>query len=480
MLADKLKNNAAHVGDYARDIADDNNESPYEYAEDRIRYAAKEVTGRERRGVGRGTRYERKQWKIRFGKTEAEASRKAAEATAKASAQASRKAAEAARQTSIAAEKAAFTVGKAVAEAGKAISAGISKLAAVLGAGGAVAVGVGIGLCLVGGILASSFGLFASNEQPSGNAPAQTMREVILEINQEYQSRLDSITASTSHDRLEMSGSRAVWPEVLTIYAVKTNTDPDHPQEVATMNDEKKQLLKDIFWEMNSIDYRAEALEHKERTETAGEGGEIIETEVTVTETFLYINVTHKTAEEMCVLYGFSDDQRALVDEMLAMDSELWTGVLYGVYAADEAIVTVALGQVGSVGGQPYWSWYGFGARVEWCACFVSWCANECGYINSGIIPKYAACVNGVEWFRSRGQWLDGSATPEAGMIVFYDWNNIGDSGPQDGEADHTGIVWKVEDGIVYTVEGNVGDSCRIMEWPVGEGQVLGYGVPKY
>ena len=80
------------------------------------------------------------------------------------------------------------------------------------------------------------------------------------------------------------------------------------------------------------------------------------------------------------------------------MDSSLWTGVLYGVYSADEAIVTVALSQIGNVGGKPYWSWYGFSSRVEWCACFVSWCANECGYIDSGIIPKYAGCVNGVNY----------------------------------------------------------------------------------
>ena len=55
--------------------------------------------------------------------------------------------------------------------------------------------------------------------------------------------------------------------------------------------------------------------------------------------------------------------------------------VLYGIYGVDDQIVAVALSQVGNVGGEPYWSWYGFGSRVEWCACFVSWCANECGYI---------------------------------------------------------------------------------------------------
>ena len=151
--------------------------------------------------------------------------------------------------------------------------------------------------------------------------------------------------------------------------------------------------------------------------------------------------------------------------------------MLYGITASDDQIVTVALSQIGNVGGEPYWSWYGFGSRVEWCACFVSWCANECGYIETGVIPKFAGCVNGVQWFKDRGQWMDGSAEPVPGMIIFFDWDNKGSSGPQDGLSDHVGIVQKVENGIVYTVEGNLGDSCRQNQYPIGHYEVLGYGV---
>ena len=123
---------------------------------------------------------------------------------------------------------------------------------------------------------------------------------------------------------------------------------------------------------------------------------------------------------------------------------------------------------------------YGFGSRVEWCACFVSWCADQCGYIDTGVVPKYAGCVNGVQWFKDRGQWIDGSAEPVPGMIIFFDWDNKGSSGPQDGQSDHTGIVQKVENGIVYTVEGNSGDSCRVNQYSVGHYEILGYGVPQY
>lgn len=161
-------------------------------------------------------------------------------------------------------------------------------------------------------------------------------------------------------------------------------------------------------------------------------------------------------------------------------NNSLWSSVLYGTSGEDNQIVAVALSQVGSVGGRPYWSWYGFNSRVEWCACFVSWCANECGYIETGIIPKYASCVNGVQWFKDRGQWLDESAEPLPGMIIFYDWGKQGQSGQQDGRADHTGIVWKVENGYVYTIEGNLSDKCTTSRRPIGEYQILGYGVPEY
>ena len=64
--------------------------------------------------------------------------------------------------------------------------------------------------------------------------------------------------------------------------------------------------------------------------------------------------------------------------------------------------------------------------------------------------------------------------------LIFFDWDNKGSSGPQDGLSDHVGIVQKVENGIVYTVEGNSGDSCRVNQYSIGHYEVLGYGVPRY
>lgn len=144
----------------------------------------------------------------------------------------------------------------------------------------------------------------------------------------------------------------------------------------------------------------------------------------------------------------------------------------------NQKLVEVARSQLGNEGGEPYWSWYGFDSRVEWCACFVSWCANECGYIDREIIPKFAGCVWGVQWFKERDQWQDGSYEPRPGDIIFFDWDNRGSSGPQDGLSDHVGIVERVENGTVYTIEGNSGDACRSRSYPVGHYEIFGYGVP--
>ena len=137
-----------------------------------------------------------------------------------------------------------------------------------------------------------------------------------------------------------------------------------------------------------------------------------------------------------------------------------------------QAIVQVALTQEGN-GGDTYWSWYGFSSREEWCACFVSWCADQCGYIEAGVIPKFSLCSAGMEWFESRGQFMDGSYVPATGDLVFFDWEN-------DGSIDHVGIVESVVDGNIYTVEGNSGDKVARRSYPIGYEQIEGYGVPVY
>ena len=238
---------------------------------------------------------------IKTAETTAKATKKAAEAAAKTA----QKAAVAAKQAAIAAYKAAVAVGKAIVAAVKAIIAAIKELVAAIAAGGWVAVVVIIVICLIALIVGSCFGIFFSSEDTGSN---MTMQQVVRDINEDYQNRIESIKANNTYDDLEMSGSRAVWPQVLSIYAVKTTTDPDNAMEVATMTDEKKLLLTDIFWAMNDISYRTETRTETEIVESDDGNGNILEEEVEVTHTTLYIVVSHKDADAMASQYSFNAD----------------------------------------------------------------------------------------------------------------------------------------------------------------------------
>lgn len=361
--------------------------------------------------------------------------------------------------------------------AGVAVKEAVSRAAKAI-AGGSTAAVIVVVLCLVGLIAGSCFGIFFSGE--TEGETGISLRSAVREINEEYQGKLDAIKAENPHDKVEMTGPRAVWPEVLSVYAVSVAGHPQASQEVATMTQEKKQTLTDIFWQMNEISSRSEKASERVVTEKDDGKGNIVKEEKTQEVTTLYIDVSHRTAKEMADVLGFTAHQKLQLRELLDADRSMWTAVLYGVYGSDDMIAQIALSQVGCAGGETFWSWYGFGSRVEWCACFVSWCADQCGYIESEVVPKFAGCPSGVEWFRNRQQWADNSIEPSPGMIIFFDWDNLGDSGPQDGEADHTGIVVRVENGTVYTVEGNCNETCQALQYPVGHYQILGYGILAY
>ena len=144
-------------------------------------------------------------------------------------------------------------------------------------------------------------------------------------------------------------------------------------------------------------------------------------------------------------------------------------GSLFAGLFGSQQIVSVAMGQIGNSGGQKFWSWYGFDSRVEWCACFVSWCADQSGLIESGKVPKFSLCSSGVSWFQGKNKWQRGGTTPSAGMIIFFDWD-------YDGTSDHVGIVEKCEGGRVYTIEGNSSDQVRQRNYAVDYGAIMGYG----
>ena len=241
------------------------------------------------------------------------------------------------------------------------ISATQALIAAIL-AGGWIAIVIVIIICLIGMICSSIYGIFFSNEK---GVNLKSMSSVVSE----------------------------------------TNSD------AITLDDNKIQKLKDIFWEMNTISSRVEDVEKD--IEIIDDNGNT-HTEKVIRKV-LYIDIQGKLVEEMANSYNFNENQLQQLAELRSDKyKDLWSNVLYGSSGGSTNIVDVAFAQLGNVGGQPYWSWYGFESRVSWCACFVSWCANECGYIDMGIIPKFANCQNeGIVWFKTCGLWQDGGYIPK-------------------------------------------------------------------
>ena len=144
-------------------------------------------------------------------------------------------------------------------------------------------------------------------------------------------------------------------------------------------------------------------------------------------------------------------------------------GSLFSGLFGNQQIVSVAMGQLGNSGGQKFWSWYGFESRVEWCACFASWCAEQSGMVASGQVLKFSSCAVGASWFQGQGRWKGKGYTPSAGDFIFFDWN-------KDGQVDHVGIVVNVANGRVNTIEGNTSNMVARRSYQLGGIVIVGYG----
>ena len=145
-------------------------------------------------------------------------------------------------------------------------------------------------------------------------------------------------------------------------------------------------------------------------------------------------------------------------------------GLFAGLFGGNGQIVSVALTQLGNEGGQKFWSWYGFDSHVAWCACFASWCGDQAGLIESGKMPKFSLCDDGIAWFQGKGKWKSRGYSPAPGTLIFFDWNG-------DGTSDHVGIVEKTEGSTVYTVEGNSSDAVNKRSYDINNGTIMGYGI---
>lgn len=169
----------------------------------------------------------------------------------------------------------------------------------------------------------------------------------------------------------------------------------------------------------------------------------------------------------------YSDQKKAELKTDVYGDPLYVVHVMQYYHIGNNNVVQIAQSQIGNIGGRPYWSWYGFDSRVEWCACFISWVMNEAGLIENGSMPKFAYCPTGIQWFKEHQQWKPRGSIPQPGDVIFFDWQ-------VDGISDHVGIVERVEGNIVYTIEGNsINDECRQRNYEINSRYIYGYGTTK-
>ena len=365
----------------------------------------------------------------------------------------------AAKQTAKATKESTAKVAKA---AEKAAVSAVKSICALLGGSAGLVAVLLVVIVLAAGLLLSPLGIFFSGDA-DGDV---TLQQVMSELNTAFSDRIMEIENANAHDDIRQDGQRPLWKDILTVYAVKTTTAPENPLDAVSMDAEHAEVLRSIFWDMTVIEFTTETYTEEITVEvptddSTDEDGMVEETQ-TVERTRLVISISGKTAQQMAEEYGFDEKQLGYVTELLSEEyADLWASLSVPGGGSDD-IVAVALSQVGNVGGQPYWSWYGFSSRVEWCACFVSWCADQCGYIESGVMPKHSYCPTSVEWFRSRGQWQDRNSIPAPGAIIYFDWGG-------DGIADHVGIVESCDGSTVYTIEGNANNACKQLSYAVGD-----------
>ena len=164
----------------------------------------------------------------------------------------------------------------------------------------------------------------------------------------------------------------------------------------------------------------------------------------------------------------YSDNKKNELKVKVYGDPEYVEHVLRYYHFGSSNIIEIARKEIGNKGGEKYWRWYGFNQRVNWCAIFVSWCANESGIMNNSI-PIFSLCTDGEKWYKEHSKWKNKSYIPQTGDIIFFDWNG-------DGHVQHVGIVEKVENDKVYTIEGNSKDEVRNKNYSLTNKSIYGYG----
>ena len=359
------------------------------------------------------------------------------------------------QQVTKVAETATQKTAQAAGRALRSIIAAAQSLLAAIAAGGSTVVAMVLVICLIGLLIVSPFGIFFSGEDSS---TGYTMPEAVSVLNGEFAARIEQIKAENPYDELDMdnAGSAAMisnWRDVLAVYAVRTTTDNASPDEVATLTEEKMEILREIFWDMNAISYHLETVSGGE-----DEGDTVI----------LRITVTVKDHLQMADEYRFNADQRKLLEELMQPEYQELFAALTGSYqdielSPDEVakimenlpadlsearreVVLTAYQLLGRV----HYFWGGKSLVIGWDSRWgMPMEVTAEGSSTTGTVRPFGLdCSGMVDWVfynQSGGQYIighGGGATAQHSYCTPIDWS---DAQPGDlvfyPEDSHVGIV---------------------------------------
>ena len=359
------------------------------------------------------------------------------------------------QQTTKTAETAVQKTAQAAGRALRAIIAAAQSLLAAIAAGGSTVVAMVLVICLIGLLIVSPFGIFFSGED---SGTGHTMPDAVSMMNSEFSTHIEQIKAENPYDELDMdnAGSAAMisnWRDVLAVYAVRTTTDNASPDEVATLTEEKMEILREIFWDMNTITYWTEIVPGgKDEADTV----------------ILHITVTIKTHLQMADEHQFNTEQHRLLEELMQPKYQELFMVLTGSYqdielSPDEVakimenlpadlsearreVVLTAYQLLGRV----HYFWGGKSLVIGWDSRWgMSMEVTAEGSSTTGTVRPFGLdCSGMVDWVfynQSGGQYVighGGGATAQHTYCTPIDWS---DAQPGDlvfyPEDSHVGIV---------------------------------------
>ena len=398
-----------------------------------------------------------------------ETSVKTAQAAAKASAKTAQKAAQAAKATAKATAEATKATVRATIVAVKAIIAGTKALISALIAGGWIAVVI----ILIVVLLGCAVSLFGGGSESTSYTPVSAEVEAYTPLIQKYakQYGIPEYVELIKAVMMQESGGRGLDP----MQAAEGSFNTRYPHEPNGIQDPEYSIQCGVQ-ELKAALISAEVENpiDMERIKLALQGYNFgngyISWAIRNHGGYSEANAL-QFSQEQAAAHGWSGyGDPEYVPHVLRYYSG---GGLFAGLFGNGQLVTIAKSQLGNEGGQKFWSWWGFTERQEWCACFVSWCADQAGLIQSGAVPKFSVCTDGKNWFQNQGRWQGAGSMPSPGAIIFFDWEH-------DGTCDHVGIVERCDGTTIYTIEGNSGDAVKERSYSISSDSIMGYGMVVY